>query len=590
MRTVRTTRPTGDEGFALATVLGGMVALSLVVMATMGYVAKSLPRTQGGQDSAAALAAAQAGVEDYLARLATCDTYWKTPCAGSGTNAAETGWATIPYGEAAGLAQFHYTKLRTPEEESGLIRLQSTGRILRGTRPVTRTVVVDLRKESFLQYVYYTDKEAEDPSVLVSRYGPRRYQPSPSGQDVTEWYGMTPAEADKCNRYYYATATTAARSAYPTEYYRVTADRGWSWTQKSKQYSCDLQFGPTDKINGPLHTNDAILLNGSLFESPQTESSWPAGSTPAPTAGSWFRTTIGGAPPQASGFRPVYADPVLMPPSNAGIRDLADPAKGGADGCLYTGPTKIVLRTDGKMDVTSPLTRSTGALCTTRTATSPGMTTAQTVPIPKNGVVYVQGSNELCNTHPLGYGAAPDLTSYKCTAGDVFVKGPLAGKLTIAAENDINVLGDITYAGSGDVLGLIANDFVQVYHPVYCTVYVQTGGNSCPEESIANLTTIADGDHPDITINAAILSVNHSFTVQNATRGAKLGTLKVYGGIYQAYRGLVGQEGLHGYATKDYRYDARLKTLSPPFFINPLNAPWQSKGYAEVKRPSGLPS
>ena len=51
--------------------------------------------------------------------------------------------------------------------------------------------------------------------------------------------------------------------------------------------------------------------------------------------------------------------------------------------------------------------------------------------------------------------------------GTVYVSGVDDTPLTIAAENDIVIDGNLTYNnGSTSMLGLIANNFIRVYHPV----------------------------------------------------------------------------------------------------------------------------
>ena len=52
--------------------------------------------------------------------------------------------------------------------------------------------------------------------------------------------------------------------------------------------------------------------------------------------------------------------------------------------------------------------------------------------------------------------------------GDVFVKGTVKGKLTVASAHDVIVVGNIIYDGglaSRDVLGLVGQNNVAVYHP-----------------------------------------------------------------------------------------------------------------------------
>ena len=72
------------------------------------------------------------------------------------------------------------------------------------------------------------------------------------------------------------------------------------------------------------------------------------------------------------------------------------------------------------------------------------------------------------------------------------------------------------------MLGLVADNDVAVYHPVNGSGATQAGSLTDP------------------TIDAAILSLNHSFYVQNWATGAPLGTLTVNGVITQEFRGPVG--------------------------------------------------
>lgn len=586
-RRLRTTLQ-GEEGFALVVVLGGMITLTLVVLATLAYVANSLPVTRRGQDAAAAVQAAQAGVDDFLARLSSCDTYWDAPCSPGDVNVAKTGWATVPFSGTANPAQYHYEVVKNPNQETGLLRLRSTGRILRpGGASTKRTLVVDLRKKSLLEYIYYTDHEATDPASLLRRFPARVHPLDPTTGYVTlQYFGVGTAEAGKCNRYWYATATTSARNQSVVEAYRYVRADGSTSPTYGVGYSCDIQFAPIDVLEGPVYSKDAILVNGPLFKD-VVSTRWAAGSSPAPPVSGPYRVI---AEPQAAGKKPTYTDvDVTLPPSNAKIKERTDPATGGQGGCAYSGPTRIVLKDDGRMSVTSPLTTRTNPACTTGSATSPGMTTAQDLPLPANGVIYVDAAAASCSASSPKAFERPvdDVTAYDCAAGDVFVEGVLAGKLTIAAKNDIVVTGSVTYRNGttgGDVLGLIADGDVEIYHPVRCPL-VLAAGSSCTSAQMQNILPPAD-----ITVSAAILSLRHSLTVQNFDQGAKLGTLNVIGGIYQYFRGAVGTGGGGGtgYA-KDYDYDRRLASLPPPSFIDPVAAPWSARGLAEIANPTGLP-
>ncbi|PID54158.1 MAG: hypothetical protein CSB46_04115 [Micrococcales bacterium] len=116
-----------------------------------------------------------------------------------------------------------------------------------------------------------------------------------------------------------------------------------------------------------------------------------------------------------------------------------------------------------------------------------------------------------------------------------------------------------------DVMGLVAQGFVRVYNPV------DRRGNNLARSQVRNMR-----------IDAAVLSVQNSFTVQNYHRGRRLGNLTVAGGIYQNHRGPVGTSSRPstGYF-KNYLYDTRLRSLPPPHFLNPVGSAWGVAGFSE---------
>ena len=120
------------------------------------------------------------------------------------------------------------------------------------------------------------------------------------------------------------------------------------------------------------------------------------------------------------------------------------------------------------------------------------------------------------------------------------------------------------------------------------TDYVQNSSSRYVQRICSkNLT----GSQSNPTINAAILAVNHSFTVPYWQRGDALGTLSVTGAIAQRFRGPVGTNSggsvITGYA-KSYVYDQRLKYLSPPKFLDPVASAWGVAVWREIKVPAGV--
>jgi hypothetical protein len=257
-----------------------------------------------------------------------------------------------------------------------------------------------------------------------------------------------------------------------------------------------------------------------------------------------------GTPPKFT----VKAETMDMPDSNQELNAVAT-----AGGKVYSGRTIIHLK-NNTMDVTNFATGS----AVTRTD----------VPWPGNGVIYVT-NNGLCN------GEFPTDANYDegNGCGNVYVSGSYSTSLTIAAANDVivrptigatlqarsNNANIIKTEGADAVLGLIANNFVRVGHRV------NRGSSSC-----SNANSVTEPFVGNVRIDAAIMSLLHSFIVDNYDCGFS-GTLTVNGAIVQRFRGPVGTVSngtvTNGYI-KDYWYDDRLRYRSPPYFLDPLESKW----------------
>ena len=127
--------------------------------------------------------------------------------------------------------------------------------------------------------------------------------------------------------------------------------------------------------------------------------------------------------------------------------------------------------------------------------------------------------------------------------------GNYSGQLTIAAENDIIVDGNLTELRGGGHAGPDRQQLRPRLPPLL-------GSGNQRSSGVARATS---------TIDAAILAINHSFIVDNYNCGAQLGTLNVNGAIAQKFRGPVGTYGSGGTGyLKNYIYDDRLRYIEPP--------------------------
>ena len=146
--------------------------------------------------------------------------------------------------------------------------------------------------------------------------------------------------------------------------------------------------------------------------------------------------------------------------------------------------------------------------------------------------------------------------------GDAFVNGSLSGQLTIGTANNVIIDGNITYAdcssnwttgqsgraansfcpysvgGTNDSLGLIANNYVEVNHPV--TIAGQRSVlPSCGATLRRTVRPVQLGTG-GLTIDAAVLALTQSFVVNNYGQRQQRGPADLYGSIQQFARGPVG--------------------------------------------------
>ncbi|WP_255447357.1 hypothetical protein [Schumannella soli] len=616
-----------ESGVALPVVFGLGLIMLVLVATSMSAAISSVRKTDTDDDWNAALDIAYAGVEDYTSRLANDPSYQYygnpaskfTQATGSSVTLppvnndafAVTGdkWGSMPNNAQAG---FRYEVDNSQYASSGRLRIRATGKVSNEVR----SVVADLHQSGFLDYMYFTVYEVQDPDIS-GKTGCAMYQ-----------YDGRPDSLD-----------------------------------------CDIDFGANDTLNGPVHSNDRLSICGAKFNDRVTSSD-PAGKT---SAQNWTKPANCSNPTWKTGAefnpssRPVYRAQVPMPDSNADLRreTFTDrPAQVPDPGCLYTGPTIITFNTGGTMTVNSPWTKFTSineagvgnndaAKCGSIAAlTSAAGATIPTIP---NNLIYVQSvptSGTDPNKRAAGDPAYPAIVdcsttsamkqsedgttvissgfkyngttdsvtgsayqyplsnevldrfdssltnpAYDCKSGDVYVRGNFSGKMTIAAARYVYVTGDIKYDSTSDMLGVVGDSAVWVWNPI-----------------VKNGNTYSFKKFEDRRIDGALLSVKHTVQVQNvngvykwgasqircngvytnyATAGVNVSrkTLTINGTLVQKFRGSVastvylnGCNAVTGAGfDKAYGYDTRFKINAPPKFLKPTSITYNVSQFATTK-------
>ncbi len=151
--------------------------------------------------------------------------------------------------------------------------------------------------------------------------------------------------------------------------------------------------------------------------------------------------------------------------------------------------------------------------------------------------------------------------------GTVRIQGTLDGELTVASRQNVRIEDNITYRDSyangtprpncDDLLGLVAER------------------NIIFSDNMANQN--------DLIVNAVLMALDTSITAENYTSGPPRGTLTIWGGLIQKYRGAIGQFRnntiIHGYS-KDYHYDPRVTGRAPPSY--PITGVYEKTAWEET--------
>jgi hypothetical protein len=599
-------RVRSHEGFALPVVIGLGLALTIMIATVLTLSTSGAVKSAGDHDAADAMAAAYAGLAVYQSELTANNDYetygvltsFNTGSVFTGTNGdpafgttAGGTWGTVANSNSTEF--YRYEVDNSNYQSNGVIRLRVTGMV--GT--TTRSLVANLKGTGFIDYLYFTDYESSNPVVtgetqqgnssaacISEHLTDPGYNANVACQPVQFTSGdllqgpvRTNDEFTICGAEFKQTVqSTATTGTYnkPNGCSNAIFDSG------TPQQVASLDLPATN--NGMLQdtrndlTTSTVPRPGCLYTGP----------TSIVFNGDGTMTVIS---PWTKATQIAIASNGQMSGSSTGAAATecgSISALTSSTGATITIPASNLVyvqavpssNTDGDPNYwasgTNPANTATATFCTKTTTTtsinSKGKTVTTTVTTYGNGLTNPDGLSYPATNEFNGTAGAAGV--YGCRNGDAFVQGGFHGALTIGAQNNLYITGNITYTDSThDILGLVGQSTVTVWNPMSCS----SSTNSVCSSTLGNSTLLANAASANVTIDAAIASNGGTFQVQNYAYGARLGTLSVLGSIAQEFRGAVGVSyggsGSHitGF-TKNYGYDSRLLNTAPPEFLQPV--------------------
>lgn len=595
-----------QRGFTLVMVITALMAVSLMSVAAWTAAVNDVPVAAADQQARTAYEAAQAGVDWYASLLRNDPEGWMK--CGADTAAVpkwrpvtkeglSNGWLDIATGAqatAGGGPRFRIEILNTvpagggpavpcdPDkpfttalDPKGYLRIRSTGAIDGRARSV---VAVFQQQSDFLKYVYFSNWEAQDPQV-TSLPNPDAFYPATSNRNQCDY---TRKVRDR-----------TANPGYPS----------------ALSLSCFPHAVQTnDTLAGSVRTNDdsVFVCNGAVFGRSGRDDKLEVASPDEKRWNANSKQVVGGAnanPDYKTAESAFYdcaapsfstdkkfsnvtvdakAEVLQLPPNNIELKKYADDGTGGWP--LITGRACLAFTADGGVDVWTGADADWGI---TQGINCTGTPTFHKASLPDGGVIYARNDPNVPCVPRYGKGSATSYTS-SASCGDIAVKGTYSGSVTLGAENDIIITGNVTRDANSDaLLGLIANGFVRIYHPLKGDPYLPRNQEDGFGKCGSTLLPWGAGYTPVTEIQAAVLSMQHTLQLDNLFCGSipKLtleGSVSVYWAAFNKFdpgwtwlpafiRAFLGATP-RGYLERDWKHDDRLRTGSPPHFIAPLNS------------------
>jgi type II secretory pathway pseudopilin PulG len=554
-----------EEGFTMIITVIGISLIALLVLVAVTAVNGDAQLTTRDSARKQAYEAAKAGIEEYAYHLHANTAYWAECTEPAGTtkeplgtkNALNQEGSTSNRRPVPGSTNTEYAIELVPAngykkcEKGNLSSMLQAGNVMTGTfrirsngyaGPSHVAITATFKPASFLDYVYFTQYETSDPVT----YG------------IPE---LIKAAERQCVKWIREGRYTAP----------LKNEKGETLNKNGEIYSsgngepkyCDtISFVGKDNIKGPMHTNDAFVICEEPTLGRNVNDSIEVSSPPK----GWYVSNEsslnnpsnckGGSNKRFLGTFRTNAPVIVPPASNSELETIAEA------GYRFEGEVSICLE-GSYMKVNS------GRVLMNESHECPS--TGTRMPLPSNGVIYVKSI--ACTGAYSPFNLTYSSTASQC--GNVNVSGTYAKPLTIAAANDLIITENLTKSSESAMLGLIANNFIRIYHPVNLKTEEKCetvqGVTTC--HPVTTCLSNAAGSLSNLKIEAAMLALMHSIIVDNYNCGAQLGNLNVVGALAQKFRGAVGTSNSTGYL-KNYEYDNRLKLTEPPSFLQPVKSDW----------------
>jgi hypothetical protein len=298
-----------------------------------------------------------------------------------------------------------------------------------------------------------------------------------------------------------------------------------------------IWFWARDTVTGPLHTNDTLAI--------QCFGGYP--NHPVFTG----YATIGGPYP------PKWQSGPCMEAFEGGVTFDADSIVFPFNAELLRAAPEIVHPYEMYLPANTELwLYINGSICHARQRQR-GIGDRSPVMTSWPAATSVVGNDTFFSIGSMGLAADSGIfvTAAQPTLDTVYVSGTnISGRFSIGANCTISLLDDFVYANCSQ-----SGEQPDVTNPAPMVGLISERDIVIADEE--NYTSW------DVTIYAAMVALNHSFTVEKLYSGGsgERGTIRHWGAIAQKNRGVVHVGG-QGYS-KDYNYDVRLKKWPPPYYI-----------------------